>query len=258
MRATRSTSMGFGMVNIPVKLYKITESKTLEKNIHQVHAECGSRINMPKWCATCDRKVEPSELIKGYYYDKDNYVALTDEDYDRLPLSSLKSIEIDAFITPIEDRRWFNGDIYGVAPDEIGAKAFVLFMKAMTELNVWGIAKMASREKEQLICIMPSGDGILYLQSLHWGNEIREYGELVPYADVSDKEMEMGKQLVTAMSKPVDLSSYTNEYADALKDVIEAKLEGRELEPVAPRAEAPSGADLADQLMASLAVVGSK
>ena len=60
------------------------------------------------------------------------------------------------------------------------------------------------------------------------------------------------------MSKPVDLSSYTNEYADALKDVIEAKLEGRELEPVAPRAEAPSGADLADQLMASLAVVGSK
>ena len=70
--------------------------------------------------------------------------------------------------------------------------------------------------------------------------------------------MAMGKQLVTAMSKPVDLSSYTNEYADALKDVIEAKLEGRELEPVAPRVEASSDADLADQLMASLAVVGSK
>lgn len=249
MRATRSITLGFGMVVIPVKLYKITEERTLEKDIHQVHATCGTRIKMPKYCPTCEEHV--TDLVKGYFYDKEHFISLTEQDYDMLPLSSLKSIAIEGFVPPIEDRRWFNGGIYGVAPDEVGAKAFVLFMKAMEALGVWGIAKMATREKEQLVSISPSGDGILFLQTLHWGNELRDYGELIPYADLSEKEMEMGKALIAAMTKPLDLGSFKDEYGGALRDLIGAKLEGRELAPPPPEAKKPAG-DLVDQLMASI------
>lgn len=250
MRSTRKTVLGFGMVSIPVSLYKITEERTLEKNIHQVHGACGSRIKMPKYCPTCEKQIEVSELVKGYFYDKEHYISLTEQDYDLLPLSSLKSIAIEGFVPPIDDRRWFNGGLYGIAPDEVGAKAFVLFMKAMNELGVWGIAKMASHEKEQLVAISPSGDGILYLQTLHWGNELRDYGEIIPYADVSEKEMEMGKALISAMSKHLDLSAFQDEYGLALRDLISAKLEGKELAPP-PEAKKPAG-DLVEQLMASL------
>lgn len=250
MRATRSTTLGFGMVIIPVKIYTIFDDRTLEKNIHQVHSTCGSRLKQPKYCSLCETQVEASEVSKGYFYDKENYISLTEQDYDSLPLSSLKTISIEGFIPPITDRRWFNGKLHAIAPDEVGAKAFVLFMKAMTELGVWGIAKTATKEKESLVAVVPSGDGILYLQSLHWGTDLRDYGEIVPYADVSEKEMEMGKQLISAMTKPIDLASFKDEYSVALRDLISAKLEGKELAP-APEVKKTEG-DLTEQLFASL------
>ena len=251
MRATRSTTLGFGMVLIPVKMYKITESRRLEKDIHMVHTACGTRVKMPKYCPECDKLLENEDMVKGYFLDKTNYIPITAEDYDRLPLSSLKSIDIQGFMPPITDRRWFNGDMYALAPDQVGAKAFVLFMRAMAELGVWGIAKMASREKEQLITIMPSGDGILFLQTLHWGSELRDYNEIVPYADVSEKEMDMGKTMIKAMTKPIDLTSFEDEYGKALADMIAAKMTGQELAPV-PAPKKSGDGDLVEQLMASL------
>ncbi len=251
MRATRSTTLGFGMVLIPVKMYKITESRRLEKDIHMVHTVCGTRVKMPKYCPECEKLLDNDDLVKGYFLDKANYVPITAEDYERLPLSSLKSVDIQGFIAPITDRRWFNGDIYAIAPDQVGAKAFVLFMSAMTELGVWGIAKMASRDKEQLVTIMPSGDGIMFIQTLHWGSELRDYDELVPYADVSEKELEMGKAIIKAMTKPINLYSFEDAYGKALAEMIAAKMTGQELAPI-PAPKQSADGDLVDQLMSSL------
>ena len=84
--------LGFGIVQVPVKLYSATDEKTVHFN--QLHRECGQRIQMPKWCPTCDRKVEAEELVKGYEVSKGQYMVLEEADFQALPLKSLKTIEV--------------------------------------------------------------------------------------------------------------------------------------------------------------------
>ena len=146
------------------------------------------------------------------------------------------------------DPRYFK-DSYLLSPEEVGAKAFVLFVKTMEAAEVMGIAKIAIREREQLCSVTPF-NGVLLLRTLHWGDELRDYGELVPFASVSDAEMEMAGRLIGGMTKEVDLAEYHDEYRKALVELISAKLEGKTIE--IPEAPKPQDADLAKQLMASL------
>jgi len=252
MRSMWKGSLGFGMVNIPVKMYKAVEKKSIGFN--QLH-ECGvgvtTRVQMPKWCPNCDRKVEADEIVKGYPLDEKagNYIVVTKEELESLPVNSLKNIQIETFIPSLDDPRWFD-TTYVLAPEEVGTRAFVLFCKAMEELKLVGIAKIAIREKEALCAIRPQ-DGILILQTMNWADELRDYGELIPFADVNEKEMDMAKTLLTSMTKPVDLASFKDEYRAALVDMIEAKMDGREPVLVPAVAKKAEG-DLFEQLEASL------
>ena len=254
--ASRSIWKGvisFGMVSIPVKLYGSAEDKTISLN--QLHQECGSRIQMPKWCPTCDRKVDADEIVRGYALDKTNYIQVTEQDLDRVRLESLKAIQVDNFVPweVLEDFRLMDDHKgYFLAPEEVGAKAFVLFMKAMEEEDKIGIAKIAVREKEQLCAVIPF-DGILYLQTLHWADELREYADLIPMATVTDSEMAMAKALISGMSKLPDLAKYQDAYRARLKEVLDAKLEGREVLAL-PEPKATIN-DLEAMLKASLAAV---
>lgn len=253
MRSMWKGSLGFGMVAIPVKMYKSVEDKAIHFN--QLHSVCNTRIQMPKYCPTCLKQVEASEIIKAYPLDAkaNQYVPVTSEELENLPLSSLKAIQVEAFVKNIDDPRWFDTS-YVLAPDEVGVKAFVLFAKTMEELGLIGIAKIAIRDKENLCSIRPQ-DGILILQTMYWGEELRDYGELIPFADVSEKEMEMAKTLLNAMTKEVDLYSYKDTYRKALVDLIAAKLEGRAIE--APPEPKKQEGDLLDQLLASIQAAGT-
>lgn len=249
-KSTWSGSLGFGMVAIPVKLYGATDDKRKALDIHQYHSECRSRVKEPKYCSQCNKMLEPGDIIKGYELDEHNFVPLTESDYESLPLESLRQIQVDAFVKDLGDPRWIRGNIGFLSPEEVGAKAFVLFVKAMEEAGVMGIAQFTARKKEHLAAIRPF-NGILLVQDLHWGDELREYGELVPFASVSGEEMEMAGKLVGGMTKDIDLTQYKDKWRDAMIDLIQRKLNGETIEPVA--APVPKqDADLAKQLMASL------
>ena len=256
MRAIRSITLGFGMVSIPVKVYKSVDDRSI--SFASLHTECQTRIKMPKYCPTCDRQVEASEILKAYPLDEKggHYVPVTNEELQTLPLSSIKTIQVDGFVKTIEDPRWFDTP-YVLAPDEVGVKAFVLFTKAMAELGVIGVAKTCFREgREHLCAIRPTGDGCLLLQTMHWGDELRDYGDIIPFADVSEKEMEMAKALIAALSGEVDLYSYKDEYRQALVELISAKIEGKTIEVAVAEPKRQEG-DLVEQLMASLQAVGA-
>jgi len=246
MRSICKGTVSFGMVAIPIKLYGATDDKRIAMN--QLHTECGSRIKMPRYCPKCDRHLEAGEIVKGYPIDKDHYVPVTPEELENLSLNSLKSIQVDAFVKGVEDPRYFKAS-YLLSPEEVGAKAFVLFVKAMEQAGVMGIAKISIRDKEQLCSLQPF-NGVLLLQTLHWSDELRDYQEIVPYATVSDNEMEMAGKLIGGMTRDVDLADYHDEYRQALVELISAKLEGKTIEaPIAPKRQ---DKDLADQLLASL------
>lgn len=131
MRPIGKFVLGFGMVSIPVKVYPAVKSAREGVALNQLHAECGSRIQQPKYCPTCERFVEMSEIAKGWEVSKDKYVQLTEEDMQSLPLSTVKSLAVDGFmpITAVDDPRWFK-DCYFLSPEEPGLKGFVLFSKA--------------------------------------------------------------------------------------------------------------------------------
>jgi len=246
-------SINFGMVAIPAKLYTATDDKRV--SFHQIHGECGSRIQMPKWCPVCDRKLEAHEIKKGYEISENQHIILEDTDFQSLPLKSLKQIEVIEFVPSSQiDVRAFDS-CYFLSCEDTGAKAFTLFLKAMETANLVGIAKLTYREREHLSAVRPY-DGIMLLHTLHYADELRPYQDLKPReVALADNELELAQMLIDKMKGEFDLTKYHNDYREALERLIEAKLSG-EVITVAPE-QAPV-TDVAEALLASLNMAGAK
>ena len=248
-RAMWKGSMGFGMVSVPCKLYSATEEKTVHFN--QIHRDCQSQIKMPKYCPTCDRKVEAGEIVKGYPVGDNQFVLMEEQDFANLPIKSLKTIDVVAFAdASVVDPRHYNKS-YFVAPEDAGIKAFSLFVQAMGKVGKVGIAKLGFREREHLATIRSFG-GVILLQTLYYADELRSVEELKPkQVEVSDREMEMAITLLNTLAvEGLDMTQFKDEYRDVLLKVIEAKLAGQPITIQAPKEE--PAMDLVDALMASI------
>ena len=260
MRSLKSTSLSFGMVCIPVKLYPTTQDKSVGM-FNQIHAVCGSRIKMPKVCPKCNRPVEAGELVKGYSLGKvkggeEKFIYVTDQELENLRLETAQNIAIDAFVPAdkVADPRWFES-CYFLSPEDTAVRPFVLFARTMEALNSVGIAKVALKEQKEHLCVVRPFEGMLMLQTLHCADELRDFSEIMVSANVSQKEMELAKSLITAMTREVDLASYQDEYRKAVLELIVAKQEGRSIDlPAAPK---PASTDVVDALLASLKAVGA-
>jgi DNA end-binding protein Ku len=254
-RAIWTGIITFGMVSIPVKLYTGTESKDISFN--QLHNECKSRIKEQKVCPTCDRKIENEEIEKGYEYAKGNYVIMTKDDFEKLPLPNKNCIEITSFIQLSEIDPVYYEKSYYLEPDDAAKKPFTLFMRAMQEKGMTAIAKVAIRSKERL-CSLRAVDGTLVMNTLFYPDELRiERGKALPDVAVSDKEMAMAGSLIEMMTHDFSPADYTDSYRDAVLKTIEAKLEGKEV------AESPASApgkviDLMEALQASMESLKAK
>ncbi|MBX9568706.1 MAG: Ku protein [Candidatus Obscuribacterales bacterium] len=248
-RAIWTGVITFGMVSIPIKLYSATESKDISFN--QLHAECKSRIREFKFCPTCDRKLESEEIEKGYEYTKGQYVIMSKEDMEKVPMPNKNTIEISSFIKNDEIDPVFYEKTYYIEPTEAATKPFALFMKAVREKGMTAIATLTLRTKERLVALRAM-DGTLLCSTLLYPDEIRvTKGKELPDVAVSDKELGMASMLIDMMTQEFAPENYTDHYREALLKIIEAKLEGKELVEVAAP---PAGkvVDLMDALAASM------
>jgi DNA end-binding protein Ku len=220
----------FGLVTIPVKLYLATESKGISFNM--LHKDDLSRIQMKIFCPVEDEVISRSDTVKGYEYAPGEYVVVTDEDLERVPLKTVRSIEIEQFTKAERDDSnvRFVKSAYYIEPDKIGRKAFYLLKSVLEEEGLTAICKVVIKDREALAAIDPFGNTML-MTTLHWPDEIRSTEELdLPDEDVSFKpaEIAMAKQLVSAMTGDFQADQYKDEYREALEKIIEAKVEGRE------------------------------
>jgi DNA end-binding protein Ku len=241
----------FGLVTIPVKLYVATESRA-GVSFNMLHASDGSRIQMKIWCPVDEAIVPRSDTVKGFEYAPDQYVVITDEDLDQLPLKTVRSIEIEQFVETAEAQAHtkFVKQAYYVEPDKIGRKAFGLLKAVLAEKGLTAICKIVIRDREVLAALDPF-ESTMLLSTLYWPDEIRALGELdLPTEELELKPAEraMAAQLIEAMTGEFDPAQYRDEYREALMAVIESKIEGRET--VAAPAEEPE-TNLVD-LMAAL------
>ncbi|MCH8814827.1 MAG: Ku protein [Chloroflexi bacterium] len=222
--------ISFGMVSIPVKLLTATDSNDISFNL--LHADGGHRIKQQRWCPVHEKAIEWGDVVRGYEYAKDEYVVMEDADFERLPLPSKRTVELAAFVKAEDIDPILYEKSYYLEPDEKGAKPFALLMKALTEKGLTGIAKIAIRNKEQL-CALRAMNGTLVLETLLYPDEIRAAPEEVGDVEVSEKELNMAFTLIDLMTEEFDPEQYKDEYREALMRVIEAKLDGMELEEAA-------------------------
>ncbi len=247
-RAIWSGSISFGMVSIPVKLFGATESKDI--SFHLLHSTCGTRLRQVRWCPTDEVEVPWNETVRGYEYAKNEYVTLTDEDFERLPLPSKHVIELSAFVEEKEIDPVFYERSYYLAPDERGVKPYRLLLEALEKKKLSAVATITIRKKEQL-CILRPQEGVVMMETLYYPDEVREKPEVGTSAKVSERELEMALTLIDILRKPFDPSEYQDHYRQALAELIEAKLEGRQVVK-APAAPESKVIDLADALRKSV------
>src|SRR5918994_6717687 len=170
-RAIWSGSISFGMVTIPVKLYGATESKDISFNL--IHATCGTRLKQMRWCPTDEAEVPWAETARGYEYAKGQYVVLTEEDFEKLPLPSKHTIELSAFVAESEIDPVFYEKSYYLAPDERAEKPYALLLRALEEKKLSATASITIRKKEQL-CVLRPHQGVIMLETLYYPDEVRQ------------------------------------------------------------------------------------
>ncbi len=246
-------AVSFGLVMIPVKLYAATEQKDIA--FRQVHREDGGRIRFRRFCSIEEVEVAYEDVAKGYELPGGEIVILTEEDMAELPLPTTKSIEVVQF-TPAEqlDPILFNRSYY-VEPGPAGVRAYCLLRDALEDSGKIAIAQVALRQRESL-AILRVRDDVLVLETLLWPDEVRVPGFafLDDDVEVRPQELRMASSLIESMTVDFDPDEYHDSYREALQELVNAKVEGREV--VQPEEEAePSGetSSLADALRASLA-----
>jgi DNA end-binding protein Ku len=246
----------FGLVTIPVKLYLATESK-YGVSFNMLHAKDLSRIQMKVWCPVDEEVISRSDTVKGYEWAPDQYVVITDEDLEKVPLKTVRAIEIEQF-TKADDAEdgnvKFVKQAYYIEPDKIGRKAFYLLKSVLEEEGLTAICKVVIKDREALAALDPFGKTLL-LTTLHWPDEIRALGDLeLPEEEYEFKPAEkaMAKQLVAAMTGEFEPQNYKDEYRDALMKIIAQKVEGKEIVEPEPVEETGKLIDLMAALEASV------
>jgi DNA end-binding protein Ku len=252
MRSMWKGAISFGLVMIPVKLYAATEQKDIA--FRQVHREDGGRIRFRRVCSIDGSEVPYEDIAKGFELPGGDMVVLTDEDMAELPLPTSKSIEVLHF-TPADqlDPILFNRSYY-VEPETSGGRAYALLRDALERSGRVAIAQVALRQRESLATLR-TRDGVLVLETLLWPDEVRsaEFPFLDDDIEVRPQELRMATSLIDSMTVDFDPEEYHDRYRAALEELVEAKIEGRDIvQPeTAEVSEEPSS--LADALKASLA-----
>jgi DNA end-binding protein Ku len=250
-RAMWKGAISFGLVTIPVAVYPATEEKTLRFN--QLHDEDLGRIRMKRMCEKDGELVDFDHIVKGYEYEKDRYVVLTDEDFDAVPVESSRAIDIVQFVDLEEIDPMMYKKSYYLVPEETGAKAYALLREAMSQDQKVGIAKVSFRDKEHLAALRFREDAFV-LETMYWPDEIREadFGGVDVDAKVRAQELEMARQLIAGLTGEWNPEEFTDQYREAMMKIVEAKINGEEIEVVAAEPTAKV-VDLMEALKASVA-----
>ncbi len=244
-------AISFGLVTIPVKLFSATEEKDI--SFRQVHPEDGGRIKYRRVCEKCEREIPFTEIAKGYEMADGRMVILEKEDFDNLPLTTTKAVEVVQFVAEGEvDPTYFNKTYYMEA-DGPGVKPYVLLRDALLKSGQCALVKVALRSREALALIRPV-DGVLRMHTMLWPDELRDGAFAAPPVEVkvSDAEVAMAQSFIDALSGDFAPEEYTDSYREALETVVRSKAEGV---PLAAESEAPKEAEVVDLVAALRASV---
>ena len=228
MRSIWKGTVSFGLVSIGVKLYSATEEKDV--SFHQVRRSDGSRIRYKRVAEADGEEVAYSDIAKGYVLPSGETVVLTDEDFADLPLPTQRTVDVLEFVPADEIDPIYFAKSYYLEPEKNATKPYVLLRDALEDSGKVGVVKVAIRNREQLAALRVR-DGVIVMETMLWPVEIREpsFGFLDEDVTIRGPERDMAQSLVDSMSGDFNPEEFTDDYRGALQEVIDAKIEGREV-----------------------------
>jgi DNA end-binding protein Ku len=254
MRTIWNGSISFGLVNIPVGLALATQRQDV--SFRTLHRECGTPIKQKRWCPVHERDVEPDELVKGWEFAKGQYVLVEESDLEAVALTRSQSIAILRFVRLEDVDPVYFDRTYYLAPADADAqrKPYVLLLRAMEETGMAAVGKFVLWGKENL-CLIRAKNGALLLETLFFAEDVRskqEIEEVVGSTEVQEAELKLADQVIASLAGDWRPEDFANDYREELKQMLEAKLEGKEIVAPEPAAEAPV-IDLMEALRQSVA-----
>ena len=244
--------MSFGLVSIGVKLYTATEEKDV--TFHQVRRADGSRIRYKRVAEADGEEVPYGDIAKGYQLPSGETVVLTDEDFADLPLPTARTVDVLQFVPGEEIDPIYFAKSYFLEPEQNAVKPYLLLRDALEASGMVGIVKVAIRNREQLATLRVR-EGVIVMATMIWPDEVREasFGFLDSDITVRPQERQMAESLVQSMAGDFDPEQFSDNYREALQEVIDAKIEGREVvEPEEAQPTAGKVVDLMSALRASV------
>jgi len=248
-----SGTISFGLVSIPVRLYTAASSANVSFNL--LHAKCGSRIKQQTFCPTCNEVVDRASLVRGYEFAKDQYVRVTDDELKALEGEASKVIDIAEFVPLQSVDPIFFEKTYYLGPDKGGDKAYRLLADAMEKGKRVALATFVMRGKESLVLIRPARGGLM-LHTMYFADEVRDFGEIDrgQSAKIKPGELDLALQLIDGLaSDEFQPDRFQDEYRHRVLDLVNQKVEGKEVTAVGPQVQRAQVIDLMEALKESLA-----
>src|SRR5256714_1112002 len=246
--STGSANISFGLVSIPIRMY--TAASAGGASFNQIHQKCGGRIRQQQICPTCNEVVERSALVKGYEFAKDQYVQFTDDELKGLEGEASRMIDIAEFV-PLDkvDPIYFEKTYY-LGPDKGGEKAYRLLADAVTASERVALAKFVMRGKESLVLVRAAGGGLM-LHTMYFADEVRSFDEIDKgqSAKIKDGELSLAQQLIDGLSNAeFEADRYADDYRQRVLELVESKVEGKEITTIGPPVQRAQVIDLMEAL----------
>lgn len=239
MRSIWKGHIRFSLVTIPIRIYNAVDTEETIR-FQQLHKEDNGAVGYEKKCKKCGKMLTAEEIVKGYEFEPEQYVIVSSEDFAKIKLQSTKVIEIEGFIDASEVHPTLYDAPYLAGPDgAVAAKTYSLLSEALKASGKVGIGKVVLRDREEVVMIAPQDSGII-LYKLRQPNEVRKMADVpqIEQKDVSKDELKLSISLVESMASTLKEMDLTDRYRGALREMIDAKISGREV-VTAPEVETP-------------------
>ena len=231
MRAIWKGHIRFSLVTIPIRVYNAIDSgQTLSFNL--LSKEGHNQVAYEKKDKVTGQTLRTEDIVKGYQYEPGQFVIINDEDFGKVRLKSTRVIDIEGFVKESEVHPTLFDSPYFIGPDgDIAAKTYSLLAKTLKESGKVGVGRVVLRDRETVVLLTPEQNGIL-LYKLRFPNEVRSISEvpqLIEDVKVDKEQIKMAKMLVDSMTKQFVDIEMKDHYQDALREMIQAKIEGKEI-----------------------------
>ncbi len=253
MRSVWKGHIRFSLVTIPIQIFNAVNTSSAI-SFNQLHKEDMGRVSYRKVCRSCNEELSSKDIVKGYEYADDQYVVLEKQELDAIKLKSTRAIDIEAFVDLNDVHPSRFEAVYYVGPNgDVAKKTYGLFCEVLKKSGKAGVGRIILRDKEDVVLLKAEGNAMI-MYKLRYPEEVRAL-EDVPDTEgieVDKKQLAMAETLVDSLVMDFEKVDFQDRYKDALMDIVNEKIDGKEIVSIGEEKTDRPVVDIMDALKASI------